>query len=1284
VGMFDRILEESLANGSIAKSAPAAVPKETSSSAASRPARADVSAWTGKGVERESKFSLQRARKGWGRGPVKDSADLKRILLLPRRPPVELGGRDEKGVVQPPSAKAEALIDMMTERLGRGERRCACKYGRHLRRLNGAQAWALYEAPLVGGILGNLGVGSGKCLAAGSEYFDVSAGVRRDVQERVAYLEVPSVFIGALRTASGSAFPSGRKACTKIVIKDGSELVASNDHKILTQRGWVPASELREKQDFVAVPTRMPEPNECTQISDDEVALIALLMSDGSLSGPTQVGFTNATPKVIKEFQRLAIAVCGGWSEDRSRSRAREFNLLGNKSFRTKWSLFGLAKEKRLHPALWGMSAEQAALFINRFWACDGHVSKLALELTLASEKLLDDIRFLLLRLGVRSRKKYKKASFDGKQFDAWRICISGAGAQRFLTEVGDVLGKEVACRRLRRKLARTKRNTNFDVVPVSRQELSEICDELGFFPGSGKRFRSKARAFLSCTYGQYVSREKFKAFCDQYAYRGKYAELLIDGVAWERVAKIEAAGTRPVYDLTVPGPHNFVANGMVVHNTWLDILMPMVMPDCKQAVVLIPPGLKQQLWDEYEALNEHFHVPSIVFDDQAHQRGKIIPGRPVLHVLPYSKLSRPESTDILSKLNPDLIIADECFPVGTRVLTDCGPEPIERVQIGAKVLSYNPSSATFEWKSVLHRFEKSRSVRRMVRVHHANGSFVCTDNHKIWTEDKGYVEAGRLAQGDRLRVVRQSDVSTSEHVGQALLFEEVQRRGQAGQVGSGALRGRWQHAQDQEVEVLGSPEGVSSFVSRADRVEVLERGSDERGGSSSRDDLLYDLEVEGNHNYVAEGVLVSNCQKLCDMKTSTVARFLRFLNGRPDTRFCGWSGTITKKTIKNYAHLLAIALAEGSPLPLEPQVVEEWASAIDPSDCPAPAGALQALSSSPEEGLYGGYHRRLVETLGVVTTKASAVDASINIYERKDPGMPAKIKAMLDNVRQTKTRPDGEEFVDEFETAKCASEIACGFYYRWRFAKGTQDKDIDRWFEARQAWNRELREMLANQEEHLDSPKLCFNAAERYYNGYKGDLPVWNSMTWREWAEVKDTIKYRVVPEWIDDYLAEDCAAWAEKHKGIIWYGHGALGQRIAEISGLPLHGGGPGAEARILSEKGDRSLVVSIKAHGTGRNGLQRMFYEQLFANFPASGDLAEQALGRLHRLGQESDEVCSWVYRHTIEMSRNVDRAILQAKYIQGTLGSRQKLLAANYNFDVDIEAMNTVEYQDEFEE
>ena len=40
------------------------------------------------------------------------------------------------------------------------------------------------------------------------------------------------------------------------------------------------------------------------------------------------------------------------------------------------------------------------------------------------------------------------------------------------------------------------------------------------------------------------------------------------DVVDWAPVAAVVAAGTEPVYDLTVPGHHNFVANNIIVHNS--------------------------------------------------------------------------------------------------------------------------------------------------------------------------------------------------------------------------------------------------------------------------------------------------------------------------------------------------------------------------------------------------------------------------------------------------------------------------------------------------------------------------------------------------------------------------------------------------------------------------------------------------------------------------------------------------------------------------------------------
>ena len=43
---------------------------------------------------------------------------------------------------------------------------------------------------------------------------------------------------------------------------------------------------------------------------------------------------------------------------------------------------------------------------------------------------------------------------------------------------------------------------------------------------------------------------------------------LATNDVFWDEVASVESLGEQPVYDATVLGTHNFVANGISVHNS--------------------------------------------------------------------------------------------------------------------------------------------------------------------------------------------------------------------------------------------------------------------------------------------------------------------------------------------------------------------------------------------------------------------------------------------------------------------------------------------------------------------------------------------------------------------------------------------------------------------------------------------------------------------------------------------------------------------------------------------
>ncbi len=423
------------------------------------------------------------------------------------------------------------------------------------------------------------------------------------------------------------------------------------------------------------------------------------------------------------------------------------------------------------------------------------------------------------------------------------------------------------------------------------------------------------------------------------------------------------------------------------------------------------------------------------------------------------------------------------------------------------------------------------------------------------------------------------------------------------------------------------------------------------------------------------ELIIADECHLLKSRRAARTIRVLRYFAAHPETRLCAWSGTITSKSLDDFAHLAAFALGEGSPVPLDPNEVLKWAAAVDPSEWPAPAGALKAFCA-PGQGVREALHKRIAETRGVVSTKATALPGcSITLRERPII-LPTPLRSLISDVRETMTRPDGEEFLTALEVSACVEQLTCGFYYRWRFPDRPERAAVDAWFAARKAWGREMRERLKRPAPHMDSPHLLSRAAERAVSNYRcghtcrgercpleAHLPTWETEFWVAWRDIKDTIRHETEVIWIDDYMARDASEWALKHTGVVWYSHRALGAKIAEISGLPQHAGGPQAEARILAEKGDRSIIASVDSHGTGRDGLQRVFDTQLITVPMPSGGEFEQLLARLHRIGQESDEVVTLLYRHTSEFKQSIDRALTLAKYIEGLTSNSQRLLFAN---------------------
>jgi len=89
--------------------------------------------------------------------------------------------------------------------------------------------------------------------------------------------------------------------------------------------------------------------------------------------------------------------------------------------------------------------------------------------------------------------------------------------------------------------------------------------------------------------------------------------------------------------------------------------------------------------------------------------------------------------------------------------------------------------------------------------------------------------------------------------------------------------RNRWKYTQNEKMEIFGQEENGNIGIVWVESIEILEsRNRPEFGECCDENKRVYDLEIKDNHNFIANGILVSNCQKLKNSKSNTYKNFKR------------------------------------------------------------------------------------------------------------------------------------------------------------------------------------------------------------------------------------------------------------------------------------------------------------------------------------------------------------------------------------------------------------------------
>jgi replicative DNA helicase len=395
-----------------------------------------------------------------------------------------------------------------------------------------------------------------------------------------------------------NAFPSGIKPVFKLQLASGRSVDATANHPFLTVNGWTRLDALKPGA-FVAVPRRLPAPLQPVDgWSDDELVLLAHMIGAGSMGSGFK--YTTADPANLQLVQDLALRLFG--IEARAERIGNTWNVWFPSPYRLthdthhpmrNWlephGLWMARAWTKFVPApVFGLSDDQVARFLHHLWATDGSITiarngrgeLVRTSYATTSRRLALDVQRLLLRLGIRttigpSRKQRTGRPDEGLQYyrQGYSVRIQGAANQTlFLRRVG-CHGQPGECvPQALGILEGIKDNPNLDLVPwevaarvrdaagkasVSHRQIASALGERycgSYMLGTEERHRRFSRDRLARIAAMVNSQE--------------LSTIATSDVFWDEVIEVTPLGMQPTFDATVAGTHNFVADGIIAHNS--------------------------------------------------------------------------------------------------------------------------------------------------------------------------------------------------------------------------------------------------------------------------------------------------------------------------------------------------------------------------------------------------------------------------------------------------------------------------------------------------------------------------------------------------------------------------------------------------------------------------------------------------------------------------------------------------------------------------------------------
>ncbi|MCC7075813.1 MAG: recombinase RecA [Acidimicrobiia bacterium] len=440
-------------------------------------------------------------------------------------------------------------------------------------------------------------VAKNKCVAAGTRVFDPTTGLTHRIEDIVTGEQGEAVVAadkaGKLHVRRiVNRFAQGVRDVIGLRLRDGTVLRVTPDHKILTDKGWCPAGDLRAG-DRIARPRSLGEFGDTEPVPPAHARLLGYLIGDGYVGGKTPVTFINVAESLQQDAIEIAESLgCSarrrGIETSFSFRSGRESELLALVRWAGIWG--HLAPEKRIPPDFFAsdVSAEVLGNLLFGLWETDGYVSReqtggIRCGFVTTSEQLAHQVHWLLLRFDIwTSVRVYDPTSqrpslIKGRVVQArrpcWEVRLSGIdNVTRFAEALpmwgprGTKLVESLADPELRKH-----RGSQTNYLPASQTEpvLAYLRGRgltpsfVGRLLGAGAGAGDSLRLVLGA---RRLRRDRIERLAD--ALDSEFLRAVLDeDLHYARIEAVLPSERCEVFDIEVDEHHTFVAEGCVVAN---------------------------------------------------------------------------------------------------------------------------------------------------------------------------------------------------------------------------------------------------------------------------------------------------------------------------------------------------------------------------------------------------------------------------------------------------------------------------------------------------------------------------------------------------------------------------------------------------------------------------------------------------------------------------------------------------------------------------------------------